>query len=182
VFVGGEHYELDLLIYASGFEVGTSYARRSGFDTIGRDGQRLSDLWEQDMTSLHGIHVHGFPNMFVVGPSQGANLISNVPHNLVERGQTIATIVAHAESVGAAQVETTQEAETAWVDLLRAGGRSFGADPTCTPGYYNNEGKVPEDGEGTLLGLGYPDGPVEYFNYIHAWRETGDFEGLEFRS
>ena len=48
------------------------------------------------MTSLHGIHVHGFPNMFVVGTNQGANLISNVPHNLTERALTIASIVKHA--------------------------------------------------------------------------------------
>jgi len=181
VFVGGEHFDLDVLIYASGFEVGTSFERRSGFDTIGRDGERLSERWEQRMSTLHGIHVHGFPNMFVVGPGQGANLISNVPHNLVERGATIATIVAHAESIGAQQVEVTLDAENEWVDLLVRGGRSFGADPTCTPGYYNNEGKVPEEGEGVLLGLGYPDGPLAYFDYIADWRESGEFKGLEFR-
>jgi len=181
VFVGDDHYELDLLIYASGFEVGTSYERRSGFDVVGRDDVCLSELWDKRMTSLHGIHVHGFPNMFVVGPGQGANLISNVPHNLVERGATIAAIVAHAEAEGAEQIETTEAAERAWVDMLVSGGRSFGADPSCTPGYYNNEGKIPEDGEGTLLGLGYPDGPVAYFDYIRDWRSSGDFEGLEFR-
>ena len=41
------------------------------------------------MRSLHGIHVHGFPNVFFVQPTQGANLISNVPHNLTEAGRTI---------------------------------------------------------------------------------------------
>ena len=178
VWVGGEHYELDCLIYASGFEVGTPLERRTGFDPVGRDGITLSEHWADGMRSLHGIHVHGFPNLFIVSPAQGANLISNVPHNLTEAGSTIAAIVAHAEAIGAEEVEVTAEAEDDWVEMLRAGGRTFGADPTCTPGYYNNEGGEISQ---AALGLGYPDGPVAYFQYIKAWRESGDFEGLEFR-
>ena len=89
-------YELDCLIYASGFEVGTDYTRRSGYEVIGRDGLTLTEHWAEGMRSLHGIHVHGFPNLFVVGPTQGANLISNIPHNLVEAGQTVAAVIRHA--------------------------------------------------------------------------------------
>ena len=179
VWVNGEHYELDCLIFASGFEVGTSFERRSGFETTGRDGLTLSQHWEDGMRTLHGMNVHGFPNAFVVGPTQAANLISNIPHNLVEAGETIATIVAHAESIEAATVEVTREAEDAWVALLEAGGRTFGGDPTCTPGYYNNEGREisPSQLRNTL---GYPAGPVAYFEYIEKWRTTGDFEGLTF--
>ncbi|WP_394933877.1 flavin-containing monooxygenase [uncultured Ilumatobacter sp.] len=179
VWVNGEHYELDCLIFASGFEVGTSFERRSGFETTGRDSLTLSEYWEDGMRTLHGMNVHGFPNAFVVGPTQAANLISNIPHNLVEAGETIATIVAHAESIEAATVEVTREAEDAWVALLEAGGRTFGGDPTCTPGYYNNEGREisPSQLRNTL---GYPAGPVAYFEYIEKWRTTGDFEGLTF--
>ena len=179
VWVNGEHYELDCLIFASGFEVGTSFERRSGFETTGRDSLTLSEYWEDGMRTLHGMNVHGFPNAFVVGPTQAANLISNIPHNLVEAGETIATIVARAESIEAAEVEVTREAEDAWVALLEAGGRTFGGDPTCTPGYYNNEGREisPSQLRNTL---GYPAGPVAYFEYIEKWRTTGDFEGLTF--
>ena len=181
VVVDGTHYELDLLIYASGFEVGTEFTRRAGFDMTGRDGEKLSEHWAGGMMSLHGIHVNGFPNAFVVGPTQGANLISNVPHNLTEAGKTIGAVIAHAEAIGSAQVEVTAEAEQAWVDKLEAGGRTFGADPTCTPGYYNNEGQ--DAGRAGLLNrLGYPDGPVAYFAYIDEWRRSGAFDGLEFRS
>ena len=180
VWVDGTHYELDCLIYASGFEVGTSYQRRSGFEATGRDGLTLTEAWADGMQSLHGIHVHGFPNLFVVGPNQGANLISNVPHNLTERGNTIAAIARHAIDIGSAEVEVAPAAQAAWVDLLEKGGRSFGNDPTCTPGYYNNEGKT-DDTTGRRNFLGYPDGPVAYFNYIAEWRASGDFTGLEFR-
>ncbi|MEM7273707.1 MAG: NAD(P)/FAD-dependent oxidoreductase, partial [Actinomycetota bacterium] len=180
VQVGDDHYELDLLIYASGFEVGTDYTRRCGFDPIGRDGLALSERWADGMQSLHGIHVHGFPNLFVVGPQQGANLISNIPHNLTEAGATIAMIVDHALTTGRVVVETEAEAEKAWVAKLEAGGRTFGADQTCTPGYYNFEGQD-AGRRGTLNSLGYPDGPVAYFEYIERWRSSGDFEGLAFQ-
>jgi cation diffusion facilitator CzcD-associated flavoprotein CzcO len=177
LWAGGEHYELDCIIYASGFEVGTDYTRRAGFDLAGRDGELLSEHWADGMTSLHGIHVHGFPNVFIVGPAQGANLISNVPHNLTDAAITIATIVSHAESIGADEVEVTAEAEAAWVERLENGGRQFGNQPDCTPGYYNNEGQ--DAGRRLRLGwLGFPEGPVAYFSYIDEWRRNGRFDGL----
>jgi cation diffusion facilitator CzcD-associated flavoprotein CzcO len=179
VVVDGNEYPLDLLIFASGFEVGTDYARRAGFDTVGRDGLALSEKWADGMLSLHGLHVRGFPNMFVVGHSQAANLISNIPHNLVEAGATIASIISHGEATGVAEIETSAEAESSWVAKLEAGGRSFGADPTCTPGYYNFEGQD-AGRRGLLNSLGYPDGPVAYFSYIKEWRDSGEFVGLEF--
>ena len=180
VVVGGEEYELDCLIYASGFEVGTDFTRRWGFDVTGRDGETLSEHWADGMRSLHGIHVHGFPNMYIVSPTQGANLISNVPHNLTEAGETIATVVAHATAAGAREVEVTEDDEQRWVEMLEAGGRTFGGDPTCTPGYYNNEGHGIED-RARRNSLGYPEGPVAYFEHIARWRSSGEFSGLDFR-
>ena len=181
VWANGEHYELDCLIYASGFEVGTEYARRAGFDAVGRGGEKLSEHWADGMQSLHGIHVHGFPNLFVVGPTQRANLISHIPPNLTEAGQTIATIIAHTIDVGASEVEVTETAEHAWVERLEAGAVArMTNSPDCTPGYYNNEGQ-PTGRRGRLNSMGYPEGPVAYFQYIDAWRNSGDFEGLEFR-
>ena len=130
------------------------------------------------MRSLHGIHVRGFPNAFFVQPTQGANLISNVPHNLTESGKTIALIIRHAQDVGAKEVEVTQEAQDAWVELLLTGpGRMLGS-PDCTPGYYNNEGQDP--GPGAKYYVGYPAGAMAYFKYLDGWRATGAFEGLTF--
>jgi cation diffusion facilitator CzcD-associated flavoprotein CzcO len=179
VVVAGVEYPVDCIIYASGFEVGTEYRRRAGFDVTGRDGAKLSDYWADGMRSLHGIHVHGFPNAFFVQPTQGANLISNVPHNLTESGRTIATVVRHAAATGAGEIEVRKDAEDAWVALLLTGmGRMLGT-PDCTPGYYNNEGQDP--GPRARLNVGYPAGPSAYFRYLDEWRKSGRFEGLEFR-
>ncbi len=180
VWVGGVHYELDCLIFASGFEVGTTYARRAGFETHGRDGVALGDYWAEGMRTKHGLHVHGFPNLFVVAPNQGANLISNITHNFSEAGTTIATVVAHALEVEADEVEVTSEAEAAWIELLESSTRAFIGNPDCTPGYYNNEGR-PVGRKERLNGSGHPEGPVAYFRYIDAWRSSGEFDGLEFR-
>jgi cyclohexanone monooxygenase len=179
VVVAGREYELDCIIYASGFEVGTEYKRRSGFDLSGRAGVRLSEHWSDGMRTKHGIHVHGFPNAFFVQPTQGANLISNVPHNLTEAAKTIAVVVKHALENGFGETEVTREAEDKWVDLLLTGvGRMIGG-PDCTPGYYNNEGREP--GPAARLNVGHPAGATAYFRYIDAWRNTGEFEGLAFR-
>jgi cation diffusion facilitator CzcD-associated flavoprotein CzcO len=179
VVVGGVEYEVDCIIYASGFEVGTEYKSRAGFDPRGRGGRALSQHWAEGMRSKHGIHVHGFPNAFFVQPTQGANLISNVPHNLTEAGRTIGLIVREALDRGAREVEVTAEAEEAWVQLLLSGpGRMIGSQD-CTPGYYNHEGHAP--GPGARLEVGYPQGAAAYFKYLDTWRSSGAFEGLEFR-
>jgi cation diffusion facilitator CzcD-associated flavoprotein CzcO len=180
VVVAGRHYDLDCIIFASGFEVGTDYARRAGYETVGRGGETLSEHWAGGMRTKHGIHVHGFPNLFIVGPSQGANLISNITHNLTEAGTTIACVVAHALEVGADEVEVTEEAERAWVEMLEGTSASFLGNPDCTPGYYNNEGQ-PVGPRERLNASGYPQGPVAYFHYIDRWRGSGEFDGLEFR-
>jgi cation diffusion facilitator CzcD-associated flavoprotein CzcO len=179
IVVAGKEYQLDCIIYASGFEVGTEYKRRAGFDLTGRGGVKLSDHWSAGMRTKHGIHVHGFPNAFFVQPTQGANLISNVPHNLTEAAKTIALMIRHAQANGFEEIEVTKEAEDRWVELLLTGaGRMIGS-PDCTPGYYNNEGREP--GPAVKLNVGHPAGPLAYFKYIDAWRSSGQFEGLQFR-
>ena len=179
VVVGGVEYEVDCIIYASGFEVGTPATQRMGYDPKGRDGLLLSEYWDAGMRTKHGTHVHGFPNMFIVQPTQGANLISNVPHNLTESGKTIAMTIKHAIDIGAKEIEVTKEAEDAWLELLLTGPGMMMANPDCTPGYYNNEGQPL--GAGASLFVGYPAGAMAYFTYIDEWRSKGDFEGIEFR-
>lgn len=179
LIANGELHEVDCIIYASGFEVGSEYTERTGFDLIGRDGQTLSDHWSDGMRTLHGLQAHGFPNAFIVQPSQAANLISNVPHNIVDHANTISTIVAHAEAEGCAEVEPSKEAEAAWVDLVLSGSGMMIGSPDCTPGYYNNEGQGLT--EKNRHGLGHPAGARAFFQHIDKWRSSGEFKGLDFR-
>lgn len=180
VVVADIEYEVDCIIYASGFEVGTPFERRSGYDTLGRDALKLSDYWADGMRTLHGTHINGFPNLFMVQATQGANLISNYPHNLTECGTTIAMIVKHALDNGHQTVEVSAQAEQAWLELLSNAPPMMIGSTDCTPGYYNNEGKGWGDGKGVVAANGYPAGPVAYFNYLKGWRSSGNFEGIDF--
>jgi cation diffusion facilitator CzcD-associated flavoprotein CzcO len=179
VVVAGREYEVDCIIYASGFEVGTALTWRTGYDVTGRDGIRLSEYWADGMRTMHGIYLHGFPNMFMVQPFQAANLISNVPHNLSEAGKTIGQVVARAVDGGFREVEVTEAAEKAWVDLVLSGPQVMLGGQDCTPGYYNNEGQGPT--ASGFFSAGYPEGAMAYFEFIERWRAAGTFEGLEFR-
>ncbi|MGX7953168.1 flavin-containing monooxygenase [Tsuneonella sp. HG249] len=179
VVANGVEYEVDCIVYASGFEVGSEYSSRAGFETVGRGGRKLSEHWGEGMRTLHGLHMHGFPNVFMVQPTQAANFIANVPHNIVDHADTIAAVVGEAERRGAETVEPTAEAEQAWIDLLLTGpGQRLGSTE-CTPGYYNNEGQG--FGDQARFAVGHPAGAQGYFNHIDTWRKSGEFAGLEFR-
>ena len=177
VVAAGEEYELDCIVYASGFEVGTDYTSRAGFDPVGAGSVTLSNYWKGGMRTLHGLHVHGFPNLFVLQPFQGANLISNIPHNLYDAARTVAAVVKHAAATDSTRVDATKDAEDAWLDLLLSS-QSILQMPDCTPGYYNNEGH-PEDPRIRFF-VGYPLGPSAFFRFIEEWRSRGAFDGLEF--
>lgn len=178
LIANGEHYEVDCIVYASGFEVGSDYTERAGFDLTGRDGMKLSEAWADGMKTLHGLNVHGFPNAFIVQPSQAANLISNVPHNIVDHANTIATIVRHSEHEGFTEVEPDEAAQQAWVDLVLSGQGMLIGNTECTPGYYNNEGAGLTERNRHMLG--HPGGAKAFFDHIAAWRDKGTFDGLHF--
>ncbi len=177
--VRGVEYELDCLIFATGFEVGTSYTRRSGYDVIGRGGVKLSEKWAGGATTFHGLHSHGFPNCYFMGFVQSA-LTPNFPHLLNEQAKHIAYVVGNARERGITAVEATAEAEAEWVAtirrLARLGQRFF---QECTPGYYNGEGK-PEQQSG-LIANSYGGGPIEFFKLLKDWRDTGELRGLKLR-
>jgi cyclohexanone monooxygenase len=177
VFVAGVEYPVDCIIFASGFEVGTEPTRRYGFDMTGRDGTRLSDYWSAGMRSLHGVHVHGFPNAFFVQLGQGGNFVANVPHNLTDAAKTVGAVVSHMIGNGYEQVDVVKEAEDGWQELMVPNPVMTSFLAACTPGYYNNEGRGP--GTHSLL-VGYQHGAPAYFRYIEQWRNSEDYKGLEF--
>jgi len=178
VVAAGVEYELDCLIYATGFEVGTAYARRAGYEIFGRGGVSLSDRWAQGVRTLHGMHSRGFPNCFIMGPQQ-AGFTVNYPHILNEQSQHIAYIIRHAIDHDLESVEVSEAAEAEWVDTiirLAVLAQEFLED--CTPGYYNNEGKPGERGGQNGF---YGGGSVEFFRLLQEWRAAGDLPGLELR-
>lgn len=179
VVVAGKEYTVDCIVYASGFQVGFDAANKS-IDILGRNGLKLTDYWVDGMRSKHGIHVHGFPNAFLVQPAQGAMMVANVPSGINDSAKTIAAVIKHAISKSYTYVEVSKEAEDEWIETISSGpGRMLG-DNTCTPGYYNNEGQP--SGPGSDKMAGYPAGSYAFFQYIEEWRTSGSFDGIVFSS
>jgi len=176
VVVAGVEHPVDCIVYATGFEVGTGFQRVSGFEIYGRDGLSLSDKWADGIRTLHGMHIHGFPNCFLMSTIQGGFTV-NYPHMLDEVATHVAHIVGHALAIEKEVVETSAEAEAGWVQTILDKGVRGGiiGDETCTPGYYNNEGKPREHFEQMVS---YGEGPIPFFNLLAKWRDAGQFAGL----
>ena len=176
IVANGKEYEIDCLIYATGFEVGTGYTRRAGFEIYGRDGLSLTEKWEEGVSSLHGMHTRGFPNCFIVSNAQ-SGFTANYPHMLNEQSKHLAYIIKECIGRQARVVETTQEAEDAWVEeVMKVAVFNRRYLEECTPGYYNNEGQ-PSDR--TIRNGSYGAGSIAFIKVLENWRAKGDLSGLD---
>lgn len=180
IHANGETYDVDCIIYASGFEFGaTSYSERLGFDIEGYKGP-ISQVWADHMKTYHGLQANGFPNLFFAQLQQGAFFAANAPHNFVESALAVAGVVKYMEENSKETVEPDLDAQTAWVQFIYDHGRSV-AREECTPGYYNNEGNIEDKSK---YEAGYPPGPTAYFKMKRDWTkkglETGQFDGVVF--
>jgi len=174
VVFDGVEYPVDLLIFASGFEVTTALEHRLGFDPTGRDGVTLGERWADGAHTLHGVLSAAFPNLLIIGTIQ-AGFGVNFVHFLSESARHVAWIVATAEEEGIHSIEATVEAEEEWLFVLYGvamGLRAYSS--TCTPGYYNSEGTP---GPGGARNLVYPGSLMHYVGYLERWRSAGDMPG-----
>ena len=179
VVAGGVEYQLDCLIFATGFEVGTEYTRRAGCELHGRGGVSLTEKWANGVRTLHGMHSRNFPNCFIMGNQQSGFTV-NYPHALNEQSQHIAYIVKHAQDHCVRSVEVSEAAEAAWIDtIIRLSRLAQNFLEECTPGYYNNEGKP---GERSGQNGFYGGGSEAFFEILREWRAAGALEGLELRA
>ncbi len=178
VVVNGVEYEIDCLIFATGFEVGTAYTRRSEFEVYGRNGLSLSEYWGDGMKTFHGFYSHGFPNLFHMGLTQ-TGLAPNFTYMLDGQASHITHVIKEVQARGAHCLEATAESEADWVETVHK--PSFMSDylSQCTPGYYNAEGK---SGKGVgFFSEVYGEGAVQFYALLEAWRKDGNMSGLELR-
>lgn len=178
VVVDGVEYPLDCLIFATGFEVGTDYSRRTGFDLIGRDGVTLTDAWRDGVRTFQGLTVHGFPNCFIESIAQ-SGLTVNFPYLLDTQARHVAWTIAWALEHGATELEASAEAEAAWVATVLARSTATAEKATtCTPGYYNREGQADAK---TRQGSFFFGEPTEYADILANWRARETLDGLQLR-
>ncbi len=158
----GKEYGLDLLIYATGFEV-----QQTGIynDIVGAGGVNLQDKYSQGIRTLLGIHTAGFPNLFIMGGYQ-ASFQFNLTEMLQTQGDHIAACIDYVRANGHHVIDVKDEAEEWWVqNVIQHRGKTNRSEE-CTPGYYNFEGNEQRRQDGN-----YNGGFRQYFQHQGQVRE-----------
>jgi cyclohexanone monooxygenase len=178
--VDGTEYRLDCLIFASGFETGTSMAHRTGYDITGRGGITLSDHWANGMKTLHGMMSNGFPNLFVSTFGQNASSV-NFSGLLHTNARHIAYIIGKALKKG---VRTLEASPAAVEDYVRAAAPMSVIENdfwgSCTPSYFNGEGDT--SNKAGFFANTFALGELAFLKILADWREEDRFAGLEIDS
>ncbi|OQU94363.1 hypothetical protein CLAIMM_00724 [Cladophialophora immunda] len=176
IVANGNEFELDCIVYATGFEWATDLSARIGAQIIGRGGQTLTDKFKGGISTFHGWAVRGFPNLMTLTFHQSGST-PNWTHNMTEVCNHIAYVVAECKKRNIKAVEPTEEAEKAWVAKCvdAAQGRAaFLRD--CTPGYYSDEGTIDDK---LLRSQPYLAGGPVFFKCIDDWRKEGKLAATE---
>jgi len=178
VVANGVEHEVDCIIFASGFQMSGALRRRVGYEVIGANGLSLTEKWKEGISTFYGMQTSGFPNFFIVQISQ-TGVSSNQTHVLDVQSRHIAFLVAATRERGATTVESTADADAAWVDECISSSRAnIEFLLSCTPGYYNNEGQPTL--EGFQRNGAYSPGIVAFDKKLEAWRSLDDLPGLLF--
>lgn len=180
----GEEYEVDCIIYASGFEITSSYQRRIGIPIKGIDGESIYEHWEGGQRTMHGMMSRGFPNLFMCGGLFVFQLGANYAYGVDVQAEHVAYTISELEKRNVKAANVSAEAEQAWVDdqLSSEGAQSQlvlgGSGVSCTPGYYNQEGT--KQRYRNVRMESYSKGLGAYKRVLRNWREGDQLEGLEF--
>lgn len=179
VVVAGVEYELDCLVFATGFEVNrATYTHQAGVEIIGRGGVTLSQHWSNGMRTLHGLLSHGFPNCFHIGFTQ-TGYTPNFTYMGDNQSQHIAAVIQDANAKGIKAMEPTKEAEEDYLSLVLAPNAMTEYLKGCTPGYYNAEGGS-KNNAGFLQGH-WPEGGRRFYEMLAQWRADGNYQGMSLR-
>ena len=178
VVAGGVEYEVDCIIYATGFEITTSAHRRVDFDTVGVNGLSLYQHWENGFRTLHGLSAHHFPNWFTIGINQNG-LSPNMTAMFDDQAVHVSYIIDEVLKRGKSRIEVTEQAESDWIEeILKLAGSGIGAQKfleECTPGYYNREGQ----GRSDMQNSPYAPGINAFNDLLASWRDKGDLSGMD---
>jgi cyclohexanone monooxygenase len=165
--VGGHEYELDCIIYATGFDFMTSYTRECGISIVGKAGKSLDEHWDCGAKTLFGMQTNGFPNLFLLSMVQ-AGISINYLHTADAQSKYIADLVLHCLQNEIGSVEPTEEAVNEWVGLcLEFSGPRRKFQESCTPSYLNFEGNRPKELD---LNAPFGGGPLKYFEQLDAMK------------
>jgi len=164
-------YEFDVIVLATGFDVGAGALARMG--VIGRGGRKLTDHWAHGQRAYLGMATHGFPNLFHINGPQSAAALFNNPLAIEDSVDFVGDLIGYLDSHGHTTAEVTDLAEDRYNELVRevADATLF---PTATTWYMGDN--IP----------GKPRTPLSLFTGAPMYRaicaevETTGYAGFSF--
>ncbi|MFK7915402.1 MAG: flavin-containing monooxygenase [Pseudomonadales bacterium] len=183
IVANGKEYEVDCIVFASGFEITSSYERRIGIPIHGMDGESIYEHWNDGMRTMHGLMVSGFPNLYFGGGLFVFQLGANYCYGVDVQAKQIAYTVSELLKRKVQVANVSPAAEQQWIDEqlssdIPESQLVLGGSPeSCTPGYYNQEGTTERYRDVRLES--YSKGIGAYRKVLDSWRNAGDLAGLE---
>ena len=171
----GAHYDLDLIVYATGFDAITGAYDR--VEILGVDGASLGERWRDGPSTYLGVLSHGFPNLFMVAGPQSVSGSTNFPRAIETGVDWVTDLVTYALEKGYSRVEAELEAEQEWVnEVIRAHERMlFRRSKGWFTGYNSN---VAGHQEGSVRYQAYFGGAPRYRAKVDAIAADG-YEGIK---
>ena len=110
---GGREYELDTIVFATGFDAMTGPLK--ALNLRGRGGRTLDEQWADGPHTYLGISVAGFPNLFTITGPQSPSVLSNMPVSIEQHVEWVTDCIDAMRQAGKTVIEATPEAQEQWV-------------------------------------------------------------------
>jgi cyclohexanone monooxygenase len=111
---GGKDYELDAVVFATGFDAMTGSV--AAIDIKGRNGVTLNQKWAEGPRTYLGLMSAGFPNLFIIIGPGSPSALSNVIVSIEQHVDWITDCIDHMRMRSLDRIEATIEAEDNWVE------------------------------------------------------------------
>ncbi len=106
------HYELDAIVFATGFDAITGALLAVNMRVKG--GPDLRTLWKDGPRAYMGLMVAGLPNLFTVTGPGSPSVLSNVVVSIEQHVDWIAGCLAHMQAGKRTRIEAQPQAQLAW--------------------------------------------------------------------
>jgi cation diffusion facilitator CzcD-associated flavoprotein CzcO len=127
-----DEYELDVMVYATGYDAMTGPLLR--IDIRGRDGLSLREKWSAGPGTYLGLGVPGFPNLFTITGPGSPSVLTNMMVSIHQHVTWIGDCLGYLRERGIASIEASADAAERWVDHVNeAAGRTL--YPSCNSWY-----------------------------------------------
>ncbi|KXS12174.1 FAD/NAD(P)-binding domain-containing protein [Gonapodya prolifera JEL478] len=185
IVVAGKEYEVDCIIWSTGFTVtGIVIDTHSDYRILGRGGLTAKEKHAkyEGFASLFGTATSEFPNSFSFGSAQAGNSV-NFTSIFIMQATWVTGVIVEALKRGVDVLECTRDAEEEWTrEVLATGKENYDFRESCTPGYYNAEGDLNKLRAVVNRAQNYGGGPLKYRDRMHEHlsnlQKTGKFEGF----